>query len=333
MSKPTLHIPSSSLIPNIIWGLGLLFYGVGSLHAQQFPYFINVQENAYLFNPAMTIVPLPVEDQIRPIPKDQIKYIITGNGRVQWAEFGDASPQTYSASFQGKLSLGRAFLWAGPFFVKDQIGPSEFTSVGAKASVHLYLSNEQYIQAGISLQFLQYSIDPNGIITRDIDDPTLILSGNLEYQSLISPSIGIFYNNPYFYAGVSAPYLTVFDPGVSVGFSNQLTGIIGGFIPVSSDVFKLEPSLSYQQAQNFPNRIDGGLKLWLFLQEDTPIWIGGGYNNNNHYRLEVGFLTDSNPNSINSPPYFKINFAYGNQTGLAAPLGNVIEGGINIMLP
>ncbi len=322
-----------SLFPFIFMGYWVFVLGSSPLRAQQFPYFVNIQENAFLFNPAITNVPLPVEDQIRPIPKDQIKYIFTGNGRVQWAEFGENSPKTYTASFQGKLSLGRAFLWAGPFFVKDQIGPAEFTSAGAKASVHLYLSDEQYIQAGISLQFLQYRLDTDALISRDLDDPTLVFNTDLEYQSLISPSIGLFYTNPYFYAGISAPYLTLFDPGVALGFSNQLSGIAGGFLTISRDIFKMEPYISYQRAQNFPERIDGGLKLWFFLQDDTPIWVGGGYNNNNHYRVEIGFLTDSNPNMVNSPPYFKINFAYGNQVGLAAPLGNVIEGGINIMLP
>ncbi|MEM6631563.1 MAG: type IX secretion system membrane protein PorP/SprF [Bacteroidota bacterium] len=314
--------------------VGLLFLiGFQQGFCQQFPYFINTQENAFLINPAITVIPTPVEDEIRPIPKDQIKYILTANGRNQWAEFGDDSPQTYTAAFQGRFNVGRALLWAGPFFVKDQVGPSEFTSVGAKASVHLYLANQHYIQAGISLQYLQYTLDPSKIISRDLDDPTLLINSNIDFQNVVSPSIGVFYSGPYLYAGISAPYLTILDPGVTRGFSNQIAGILGAYLTLSPQLLKLEPSLSVQQASNFPTRIDGTLKFWLYLQEDTPIWAGLGINNNQNYRVEFGFITDSNPNSINSPPYFKISFAYGNQIGLAAPLGNVLEGGINIMFP
>jgi len=309
----------------------LLFSTVYSLQGQQIPLFDNFRDNPSIVNPAMTIVPIPIEEYQRPIPKNQVKYILNTTGRLQWTDFGENSPRTFTASFQTKIDIGRAFFWFGPYFIKDQIGPSEFTSAGASASVSLYLKENTYISAGLVMRYFQFTLDQEGIITRQPGDPTI--ANNLEYNTFLSPGLGLFYTNSKIYAGLSIPYVSYLDPSGNKAFSNHYHALVGGFIPIGDESILFEPSASYQQAVGFDTRFDGNAKLWYYLQDDTPIWVGIGFNNASHYRVEVGFMTDSNPQSEDRPPFFKVSFAYGNQIGLITPLGNVFEAGINIMFP
>jgi len=320
----------NTLIYYLLMGL-LLFVQLHDLHAQELPFFVNIRDQISIVNPAMTTVPIPVEEYQRPMPVNQLKHIFGFSGRLQWTSFGENAPQTLSASYQTKLELGRAFLWLGPYFMKDQIGPAEFTNVGAKASVHLYLQEETYISAGLVLRYFQHTLDQDLIITRQTGDPTI--TNNLEYNTYFSPGIGVFYNSPTLYGGISMPYVSFLDPEGQRGFSNHYHLIAGAFLDVNSRTFTFEPMLTYQKAQNFQARFDGNLKIWYYLQDDTPIWIGVGGSNVQEWRAEIGFITDSNPKANNKAPFFMLSFAYGNQVGLNVPLGNIFEAGLNIMFP
>ncbi len=328
-------IPSTSHINRSRkYVMALLLILSGSLtyiHAQQLPFFFHVRDHAGVINPAMTVVPIPVEEYQRPVPIDQVKHIVGFSGRLQWTDFGENAPQTLSASYQAKIELGRAFLWVGPYFMKDQIGPSEFTNVGAKASVHLYLKEQTYISAGLVLRYFQHTLDQDKILTRQATDPTIL--NNLAYNTYISPGIGAFYNSPKFYGGLSIPYASFLDSEGQQGFSNHLHVIAGAFFDLSNNSLTLEPSITYQQAQEYQARADGLVKLWYYLQDDTPVWVGLGGSNVNEWRFEIGFMTDSNPKTINQAPFFMLNFAYGNQIGLSESLGNIFELGVNIMFP
>ena len=307
--------------------------GTSLLVAQQIPLFFTHRNNANIVNPAMTGVPMVYENNKRVL--EQINWIGGLSSRLQWTQFGDDSPFTNTFRLMGKASLGNnrrraradKFMWLGGYVLTDRTGPTSMVLLGANASYHVEVSRDSYFQVGLSLRMAQSRLDPNKLVNYETGDP-VIDRNSQETNSFVSPGWGVFYSNPYFYAGLSMPQtvLESSDPTTSsLQLSNHFYGVLGAYLPLpANDYTFIEPAIWVKNASNFPLLVDIHLRLRSALtpgNEEHPIWVGIGYDTGKAAKAELGLSFEA----------LQFNFVYSHYLALGSSTGSAIEGGLSFM--
>ena len=305
--------------------------GTLSLFSQQIPLFFTHRNNANIVNPAMTGVPMVYENEKRVL--EQINWIGGLSTRIQWTQFGENSPLTSTFRLMGKAGLGNnrrraradKFMWLGGYVMTDRTGPTSVVLLGGNASYHVEVGRDAYFQVGLSIRMAQHKLDPNKLVNYETGDP-VIDRNSQQTSSFVSPGWGVFYSNPYFYAGASMPQTVLQTPDTDqLQLSNHFYGVLGAYLPLpANDYTFLEPAVWVKSAQNFPLLVDVHLRLRSALtpgNEEYPMWVGFGYDTGKAAKVELGLSFEA----------LQFNFVYSHYLSLGSSTGSAVEGGLSFM--
>ena len=323
--------------------LFLLTLAVLPASAQQLPLFELSRDNAFLVNPAITVLSNLVDNTER---EDRKYKVIAGlTYRNQWTKLKANGPNTYTARLNFKVPVGDATLWTGGYFISDQVGPLRMTGAYTTGSVHLYLGGGRYLQGGVSLGALQFGLDPSKIELAQEDDQ--LVTTLLQNQWFFDPGVGVFYSSPKFYVGASIPKILTnrFDrvstETISIN-TPHIYGMAGAYIVtgttnrksrrsdmVTYDSF-IEPSVFVKYVNGLPFLADVNLKYQTKLRRGySDFWGAVGFNTNKAWRAQIGWVL---PMADRSPLLFKWNITYGQQIGVSQLFGSSLEIGLMALI-
>lgn len=274
--------------------LPMLLFASLCVSAQQLPLFTQYRENATIINPAA-------------MESDFFAYgnniTLGATYRSQWGGIsGNPRTQTIRGSFLS-LAGGGVNLMAGGYLVNDATGPTGFTGFYGKIGGVLG-SDPEYsgLAIGISGGMVQYRVDANEVVVRDVNDPVAA-----QDNSQLFPDLGFgifFYNtvgdNNYFYVGASAPQLF----GLNLLFTNDQGEFsverlrhyyaqLGYYIFFDNDSF-VELSGWGKYVEGAPFNVDFNVRYQL----PTALWIGTGLGkgaaiaglNSTNFHIDAGVV-------------------------------------------
>ena len=241
--------------------LVLCLSSLGTVKAQQDAQFTQFMFNKLTFNPAYagsTIAPC-----------------LSAIHRQQWVGL-EGAPVTSAASFNTSLAKNRVGM--GLTFIHDKIGPTRDWSARLAYSYKIPLEDGN-ISIGLQGNFRQYRVVWNDALLTHTGDNSVTMASSS--RILPNAGIGVYYENPNFYLGVSMPHilendLDLLEDIVStdvLSLENQhLFGMAGVLIDVVDDI-KLKPAIMVKYVNNAPLDVD--LNLTAILKND--FWVGLSY--------------------------------------------------------
>jgi type IX secretion system PorP/SprF family membrane protein len=258
-----------------IYTLLLLFWGITSVKAQQYPLFSNYVLNGYGFNPAALTTPGGVMEA-------RATY------RTQWVGLGEA-PETQIFNLNGRLK--KIPLTLGGYFFNDVAGIIKRTggmamlaytqSLGEGVGVTLGFSGGYYtLRAGENARSFSHT------------DPTLTSAtlgkGTPDFNA------GLMFHIGDFYAGISLPQIlekkVAFTPdpvtGASTISSKLLRHYFGtlGYNARLTDNLRVEPSVLLKFVPNAPFQYDVSTRVIA----NNMFWVGASYRSNDAVVAMIG---------------------------------------------
>ncbi|MDR2449219.1 MAG: PorP/SprF family type IX secretion system membrane protein [Prevotellaceae bacterium] len=196
--------------------------------------------------------------------------------RMQWVGVNGA-PNVYSLSVDGTAAAGDVVGW-GTQLINEQRGANNLISLFGTYAFRLRLNQrDDRLSFGLSAGVTQWQLNRSKLITDNSG-----VSDNL-YMYYTRPEwrpdfrVGVYYNTPFLYAGVSATNLFAnFSGDIRVP---HLYVSAGGFIPLSNSI-GLKPSFIYRNDFKGPGNLDVNLlalllkQLWVGVTYRTGIYIG-----------------------------------------------------------
>lgn len=246
----------------------LILTGTQAVKAQQ-----NIQFTQYIFN-AMSVNPAYAGYK-------EEWYGQLGL-RSQWVGL-DGAPQTGSLSIDGITNPIHKRHGVGLQLIADKLGPQSATAAYANYAFRLRLNQEdtQRLAIGIAAGITQYSLDGAVLDPVAVGDQFVPASRISNFVPDIR--LGLYYNSPYWYAGISMLDLLSGDRATNVfRWDNTTTDlirpkrhmylIVGGLINLDRGV-RLRPSLLWKEDFRGPSSLD--LNAMFILGE--KLWVGAGW--------------------------------------------------------
>lgn len=195
--------------------------------------------------------------------------------RLQWAGIPGA-PRTGAISVDGLTDDIYKNVGLGLVVTADQLGPQTTSSVYANYAYRLQLdaADTKRLSFGFGFGAAQYSVDNSKFNATDGTDP-IIGTGTI---SKTSPDLrlGVFYNSPSFYLGVSALNVladAAFKDYTSVVREARCYYLTTGFmLPVTNGV-DFKPSALVKEDFKGPTNIDLSANFLL----GKTLWLGASY--------------------------------------------------------
>ncbi len=200
-------------------------------------------------------------------------------GRIQWSGVNGA-PNVYSLAVDGSASRDNNVGWGGQI-VNETRGATNLFSMFATYAYRLRLNQrDDRLSIGLSAGVTQWQVDRSKLIYTDYASQA---SSNDPYIDGLTPEwrpdfrVGIYYANPFLYAGVSVTNL--FANFSSAQKVPHLYASIGGLIPLT-DKLALKPSILLREDFNGPGNIDINVmalimkELWVGVSYRTGIYLG-----------------------------------------------------------
>jgi len=165
----------------------MLFSSVGLL-AQQDAQYTQYMYNTVAINPAYA--------------GNREVLSIVGLHRSQWVRI-DGAPRTQTLSLNSPISAGRVGL--GGTIVRDEIGPSEETTLALDFSYTIPTSEKGMLSFGLKATGHLLNVDFNDLnfFNDRANDPRF--QNNIDNKFSPNVGVGLFYHTNKFYAGLSAP--------------------------------------------------------------------------------------------------------------------------------
>jgi len=241
--------------------LVVVLCSLSTINAQQDAQFTQFMFNKLTFNPAYagsTLAPC-----------------LSAIHRQQWVGL-EGAPVTSAASFNTSLAKDRVGM--GLTFIHDQIGPTRDWSARLAYSYKIPLDNGN-LSIGLQGNFRQYRVVWNDARLTHTGDNSVTMAESS--RILPNAGLGVYYENPDFYVGISMPHilendLDLLEDVVSTDVlsleSQHLFGMAGVLIDINETV-KLKPAVMVKYVNNAPLDID--LNLTAILKED--LWVGLSY--------------------------------------------------------
>jgi len=195
--------------------------------------------------------------------------------RQQWVGL-EGAPVTSAASFNTSLAKNRVGM--GLTLIHDRIGPTRDWSARLAYSYKIPLENGN-LSIGLQGDFRQYRVVWNDARLTHTGDNSVTMAENS--RVLPNAGLGVYYENPDFYVGISMPHilendLDLLEDVVSTDIQSlenrHLFGMAGLLVDINETV-KLKPAIMVKYVKNAPVDID--LNLTAILKED--LWVGLSY--------------------------------------------------------
>lgn len=194
--------------------------------------------------------------------------------RKQWAGL-DGAPTTINASFHTPFASNKCGI--GLSLTNDQIGMLNNTYAQLAYAYRIPVGNGT-LSAGIQAELEFARIDWTKAIALDPNDPNVQAAAANSTKPNFG--VGLYYTNPRFFAGISAPrflktsYYQKGSVSAGNGQKDQRTyyGMAGFIFPVTKNVmFRPMALLSYNPSAPFEWEINGSL---IFARK---LWVGASY--------------------------------------------------------
>lgn len=237
--------------------------------AQQFPQFTQYMYNTISVNPAYA--------------GSREVLSVVGLHRSQWVGFRDG-PTTQTLSIHTPLRNDRVGL--GLSFIKDDLGPENFTYLYTDFSYAIPTGPKGRIAFGIKGGFTQYSFDQE---VREAESEDPFIFGILDRWT---PNIGLglYWSTNKIYASISVPRILNTTKSADEGFEplDRLNYYftLGGVIKVSESL-KFKPAGLIKATNGAPISYDVTAN---FLYREK-FWVGASYRINNQTGA-IGAIAD-----------------------------------------
>lgn len=260
------------LIKKYIVAFALLSCTVGI--SQQLPQFTQYMYNTISINPAYA--------------GSRETLSVIGLHRSQWVGFkGGPITQTLTAN----TPLKNDKIGVGISFINDKLGYQEFSYLYGDFSYTINTGDNTKLAFGLKAGFTQYSLS-NDLRGDEPDDPSIY---GIEDRWSPNIGLGLFWHNPKWYIGVSAPRVLNTDynkQGNSSGVQYQALErisyyVTGGYVFALGENTKFKPAALIKATNGAPISYDITANF-LFNEK---FWIGGSYRINN-YTAALGALAD-----------------------------------------
>ena len=187
--------------------------------------------------------------------------------RAQWVGVNGA-PNVYSLSVDGTAAAGDVVGW-GTQLVNERRGFTSLVSLFGTYAFRIRLNQRNdRLSFGLSAGVTQWQLNLNE--ARTSDDHISLAEFYIRPEWRPDFRVGVYYNTPFFYAGVSATNLFA-------NFSGDIRiphyyASVGGFISLSNSI-GLKPSFIYRSDLKGPGNLDINLLAFLLKQ----LWVGVTY--------------------------------------------------------
>ena len=193
---------------------------------------------------------------------------VTALGRWQWVGL-EGAPNTQTIAIHSPVP--RKNIGLGLQVTRDEIAVTNMTSVLAGYSYRLPVGSG-ILSMGLQAGFQSYNADFSSVYTIN-SDPTF-----QENFSATKPNIGagLFYYNPIFYVGVSAPLLinnTITNGATDVFTQRRHYFLTSGLMLNLSEHVKLKPNILVRAVDGAPLGIDYNVNVLL----NNILWLGVSY--------------------------------------------------------
>jgi len=264
--------------------------------------------------------------------------------RSQWVGI-EGAPETGTVSIDGVTEPYAKRHGVGLQVTADRLGPQSATSVYANYAFRLRLNDEdtQRLSFGVGAGVTQYSLDGTRLNPNDQVDG-VIPPGRIS-NFIPDVRFGVYYYNPYWYAGVSVMDLLSGDQSNNVfRWDNTTTDnirrrrhmyFIGGALVNFHSGVKLRPSVLVKEDFRGPTSVDVNA---LFIFGDR-FWIGGGWRTGvTVFKRDYARFTGDKLSSLNSvsaiaqlyvTPKFRVGYSY---DYILSRLGSVQNGSHEVTL-
>lgn len=281
---------------NNIICIGTLFASV-SLHAQQYPIYNMQFLNQSLYNPAT----IGIGDQINTMLVQ--KSYLTGI---------EGSPSTLYLNIDGPAIEDKLGVGLGVY--NDRLGITNKLGVYGSGAYRAKLQQNHFIDFGLSLGMLQFSIDPDRAEITDEGDPLLL---NKKFSnSTIDGMLGINYTNHNFTAGIGVTQIfgTKTSLAENVNFNLERTFIGSAKYTLylnSSEDFSVSPMIITRYA-----RYQVPQEAFIILNYKNMYYLAPSYKNTGALGITA---------AIHVFDGFKIGYSY--ETIVKDPVVNYQRGG------
>ena len=196
--------------------------------------------------------------------------------RKQWAGL-EGAPSTQSVNFHLPVLDDRVGI--GLSILSDKIGPTNSFAIGMSYSYRMELE-EGVLSIGIKGSLRKYQVDWDNAITTHLNDALIDSPSNSKF--LPNVGVGIYYETPTFYIGLSAPNIYEGDISLLDEFVNnfRITSLekvhfyaMGSFLFDLTENVKLKPAILFKYVQNAPLDMDINISAIL----SNKIWVGVSY--------------------------------------------------------
>jgi len=218
--------------------------------------------------------------------------------RNQWAGFED-SPTT--AGFNATYKTDKSAF--GAFFINDNAGVFHQNIFHLNYSYSLQVSNDTYLNFGLSGGFNMYGISYQELILTNPDDPYIpetqssaflpdinfgtVFTNIRNYSDYAFASLARRY--PIYYVGLSVQHLLGVIANNEVAKDNSYMNrhfyMMGGIMHPVGSYFQLQELLLVKYTPNAPVQAELGAKF--YIQENY--WVGLSYRTSNDFVTKIGF--------------------------------------------
>ena len=222
------------------WQLGI---------GQSVPLFTQYNINPFVINPAAAGVQ----------GGQQVHF----NYRAQWTGFPTA-PTTSLLSYQGGFDRSGV----GVLLFNDNTGALNYQGAFGAYNYKFPIADGYKLSAGLSAQFLRYSVDINSGSLEDVDMTDQVLQEALEGVNQLDFSFGLFLQGDNgLYAGISTPHLiqTRFNASANYNDMSYLSSHYFALVGYRTQGKKIniEPSILVRKVINTPFQVEINNKLWF----------------------------------------------------------------------
>lgn len=197
--------------------------------------------------------------------------------RTQWVKF-EGAPKTFVGSLHGPLSNRKIGL--GLSISADKIGVTNRYDISGDYAYHIQLSSKLKIGLGIKAGLSYYSAELSKL--KIWDEDKAVFPQTTQTSLIPVFGCGAFLYSEKFFAGLSVPGLSTFDPKRPVTFDKKIDDVInqvrhyyfttGGAIEFTPD-FAMRPSLLVKYTWNAPVQADFNLNFVI----KKILWLGAAY--------------------------------------------------------
>ncbi len=286
---------------NKIFCMGALFAGV-TANAQQYPIYNMQFMNQSLYNPAT----IGIGDQVNAMLVQ--KSYLTGI---------DGSPSTLYLNIDGPAIEDKLGVGLGVY--NDRLGISNRLRVRGIGADPGGCQQDHYLDFGLSLGMLQYSIDPDKAEITDENDPLLV---NKKFSSsTLDGMVGVNYTNKNFTAGIGVTQLFGTSTSLADNVSYTLERTFIGsakytlFLDSKRD-FSISPMIVARYANSQVPQ-----EAFVILNYKNMYYLAPSYKSTGALGITA---------AVNILDGFKVGYSY--ETIIQDPVGSYQNGGHEIMV-